>query len=133
MYKRQGGALSTITVQLLDITGTPLTVSGGLVEVEITGSAVLGTVVDNNDGTYTVTASNDIAEIVRITAKVNGTEILDTADVIYEIGAQSPVVDPVESIITATSPVEANGSSTSTIIIELFDINGNPLLSLIHI
>ena len=122
-----GAATSTITVQLVDTTGTPLTASGGTITVTTTGDAVLSTVVDNGDGTYTVTAANGTAETVTISAEINGTEVLDTADVVFEVGAPTTVIDPVTSIVTATSPIEADGSATSTITVQLVDVQGTPL------
>jgi len=84
-----GLATSTITIQLVDVDGNYLT--------------------ENGDGTYTATATNATAETVMISAEINGTEILDTAEVIFQIGAPNPTVDPVASIVTATSPIEADG------------------------
>ena len=104
-----------------------MTTSGGTVTLATTGSAVLSAVVDNGDGTYTATATNAVAETVTISAEINGTEILDTADVIFQIGAPTPIVDPVASIVTATSPIEADGTATSTITVQLVDINGDYL------
>ena len=122
-----GTATSTITVQLVDTDGQPLTASGGTVTLATTGSAVLSAVVDNGDGTYTATATNAVAETVTISAEINGTEILDTADVIFQIAAPTPIVDPVASIVTATSPIEADGTATSTITVQLVDTDGQPL------
>ena len=122
-----GTAISTITVQLLDSTGTPLSTSGGTVTATTTGSAVLSAVVDNTDGTYTVTATNATAETVTISAEIDGNEILDAADVIFQTGAPTPVVDPVASIVTATSPIEADGTATSSITVQLYDTNSTPL------
>ena len=104
-----------------------MTASGGTVVLSTTGDAVLSAVVDNGDGTYTATATNATAETVTISAEINGTEILDTADVIFQIGAPTPIVDPVASIVTATSPIEADGTSESTITVQLFDTDGQPL------
>jgi len=44
--------------------------------------------------------------------------------VIFQNGAPSPTVDPVASIVTATSPIEANGVATSTITVQLYDTDG---------
>jgi len=120
-------ATSTITVQLYDTDGNKITTGGATVLLATTGDAVLSAVVDNNDGTYTATAVNVTAETVTISATVNGTEILDTADVIFQIGAPSPTVDPVASIVTATSPIEADGTATSTITVQLYDTDGQAL------
>ena len=104
-----------------------MTASGGTVTLITTGSAVLSAVVDNGDGTYTATATNAVAETITISAEINGTEILDTADVIFQTGAPTPVVDPVASIVTATSPIEADGIAESIITVQLVDTNGVPL------
>ena len=48
-----GTSTTTITVQLKDVNGANLTVSGGMVVINST-NGTLGTVIDNNNGTYTV-------------------------------------------------------------------------------
>uniref|UniRef100_UPI0033056357 Ig-like domain-containing protein n=1 Tax=uncultured Croceitalea sp. TaxID=1798908 RepID=UPI0033056357 len=69
-----GIATSTITVQLADTNGNPLTSSGGTVVLSSTGSAIISAVTDNNDGTYTATATNLVAETVTITGTLDGTD-----------------------------------------------------------
>ena len=122
-----GIAESIITVQLFDTDGNPITTGGATIVLSTTGDAILSGVTDNGDGTYTATAVNSTEETVTISAEINGTEILDTADVIFQTGAPTPVVDPVASIVTATSPIEADGTATSTITIQLVDTDGQPL------
>jgi len=56
-----------------------------------------------------------------------GNTIVDTADIIFQNGAPKPTVDPVASIVTATSPIEADGTATSTITIQLYDTDGNAM------
>jgi alpha-tubulin suppressor-like RCC1 family protein len=52
-----GVSTTTVTIQLKDASGNNLTSSGGSVIVTATGGT-LGTVIDNNNGTYTVTLTS---------------------------------------------------------------------------
>jgi hypothetical protein len=122
-----GTATSTITVQLYDKDGNAMTASGGTITLATTGSAVLSTVTDNGDGTYTATATNAVDEIVTIRAELNSNTIFDTAIIVFETSPSLPPVDPVFSVVDATSPVEADGIQESTITVLLFDDMGNAL------
>lgn len=75
---------STVTVQLVDTGGSPLTASGGVVSIAVTGSASPSGVVDNGDGTYTATVTNTVEETVTVTASVDGVAIDNTATIVYD-------------------------------------------------
>ena len=57
-----GSTTSSVTVTLADASGNLLTASGGTVALSSTGSATIGAVTDNGDGTYTATVTNTVAE-----------------------------------------------------------------------
>jgi gliding motility-associated-like protein len=68
-----GTSTSTITIQLKDASGVNLTTTGGSVIVTTT-AGTLGTVVDNNNGTYTVIlTSSASAATATIGFSINGT------------------------------------------------------------
>ena len=84
-----------------------------------TGNSTISLVTDNLDGTYTFTATNNTAEIEVYIAAVGGAPITSgTASVVYVSGG---AVDLTVSTISATTPVVADGTSTSIITITLFD------------
>jgi hypothetical protein len=74
-----------ITVQAKDASGNNLTASGGLVTLSSTGSGSVSTVTDNNDGTYTATITNTVAEAVTISGTIDGSAITDTAAVTFTV------------------------------------------------
>ena len=67
-----GVTISTITVQAKDTEGNNFTESAGVVLLSTTGSAILSTVTDNNNGTYTATVTNAVVEAVTITGTIAG-------------------------------------------------------------
>ena len=79
-----GMETSTITVTLIDNQGNPFTSSGGVVTLMATGSAIISDVTDNNDGTYSATATNTVAETVTISGALNGVGISNTAEIVFE-------------------------------------------------
>ena len=95
-----GMATSTITVTLIDTEGNPFTTSGGTVVLVSTGAASISEVTDNNDGTYSATASNTAVGNVTISGTLGGTAIVDTAEIIFE-----PVLDPDGNAGESTDPV----------------------------
>ncbi|MBI5214259.1 MAG: T9SS type A sorting domain-containing protein, partial [Ignavibacteriae bacterium] len=119
-----GTSTSTITVQLKDVNGNNLTTGGATVALSTT-SGSLGSVTDNNNGTYTATLTSSIvAGTATITGTLNGSAITDDATVTFTVGAASTAT----STITASpTSITANGTSTSTITIQLKDVNGNNL------
>jgi hypothetical protein len=78
-----GATTITITVQAKDANVNDFTVSGGVVTLASTGSGSISAVTDNNDGTYTATISNKVAEAVTISGTIAGNAITDTAAVTF--------------------------------------------------
>ncbi|ACQ81027.1 Ig domain protein group 1 domain protein [Beutenbergia cavernae DSM 12333] len=119
-----GASTSTITVQLVDANGNPLSSSGGTVTMTTTAGE-LSAVTDNGDGTYTatLTSSTDV-ETATVSFTVAGADATATAAVAFVAGP----ADPASSTITADpAQIEADGSSTSTVTVTLLDANGNPV------
>lgn len=76
-----GSSTTTITIQLKDASGNNLTTSGGTVTVNTTAGTV-GTVIDNNNGTYTVILTSAAAPAsATISYAINGTAASNTASV----------------------------------------------------
>jgi len=118
-----GTATSTVTVIIADTTGKLLTASGGTVALAATGSAVVSSVTDNSDGTYTATVTNTTAETVTISGTLAGTAITNTGDITFE---PIPEPDPTNAntTIEATAPELVEGTLTSTVTVQLADTNG---------
>ena len=118
-----GGSTSTITVELRDEFGNPLTGGGDAVGLSTTAGTV-GSVSDQGNGTYTATlTSSTTAATATVSGTVNGNPITDTATVEF-----TPVASGATSQITADpTSIPADGSSTSTITVQLRDASGNPL------
>ncbi len=126
-----GTATTTVTVTLADTNGNLLTVGGATVVVTATGDATqVGTVIDNGDGTYTAYFSNTSSETVTISATVDGNAITTgDASVVFEADNSNPSATNVNTTITATGPVDANGTDVSTVTVQLADANGNLITS----
>jgi adhesin/invasin len=119
-----GSSTSTITVQLKDANGNNLTASGGTVALNTTGGS-LGSVTDNNDGTYTATlTSSTTAGTATITGTLDGNAITDNEVVTFTAGAAS---EATTTISASPTTIPADGNSTSTITVQLKDANGNNL------
>nr|WP_315205626.1 invasin domain 3-containing protein [uncultured Flavobacterium sp.] len=110
-----GTSTSTVTVQLKDGSNSNLSTSGGTVVVTTT-AGTLGTVVNNNDGTYTVTLTSAVtAGTATLGFFINGTTATATTSVAF-------TADPTRSTITATpTSIVANGTTTSIITVQLKD------------
>lgn len=78
-----GLSTSIITIRLKDASGNNLTTSGGTVIIS-SSAGVVGTVIDNNDGTYTaiLTSSSDPAT-ANISFSINGTTAEGTTNVVF--------------------------------------------------
>ncbi|MGD8804102.1 MAG: invasin domain 3-containing protein, partial [Gammaproteobacteria bacterium] len=111
-----GVASSTITVQAKDTSGNNITSSAGVVLLFTTGSASLSAVTDNNDGTYTATVTNTVAEAVTISGSIAGNTITDTAIVTFT-ASSAPETLGVYS--------ETNTPVLNSVIINAADFGGN--------
>jgi gliding motility-associated-like protein len=112
-----GTSTSTITIQLKDALGNNLTSTGGTITVA-TSAGTLGTVVDNNNGTYTVIlTSSNTATTANITYVLNGTTGTNTASVAFVSGATSPPTgSSAQSFCTTGAPTLATIAVTGTAI-----------------
>ncbi|MGB6153842.1 MAG: invasin domain 3-containing protein [Pricia sp.] len=108
----EGVSTSTVTVQLADANGVPLTTSGGLVTITPSGSAVATEVIDNGDGSYTATVTNDVQENITVTGALDGVAITGTTDITFNPDDQNPAIESVpqtpEDEIIGTSLVRIN-------------------------
>ena len=121
-----GSTTSSVTVTLADASGNLLTASGGTVALSSTGSATIGAVTDNGDGTYTATVTNTVAESVTISGTLDGAAITDTATVTFTVGAADPT-NGNTTLVAAPTSVVADGSTTSSVTVTLADASGNLL------
>ena len=121
-----GSSTSAITVQLIDANGNTLISNGGTV-VLATSSGSISAVTPNGDGTYsaTLTSATNVGTAT-ITGTLDTLAITDTASVEFTAGN----VSELSSTITASpASIIANGSSTSTISVQLKDANNNDVTS----
>ena len=122
-----GTSTSTITVELRDASGTPLTSGGASVALSTTAGS-LGAVTDNGDGTYTATlTSASTPGSATVSGTVNGSSITDTATVTFT--GPGPASGATSQITASPTSIPADGTSTSTITVELRDASGTPLTS----
>jgi uncharacterized repeat protein (TIGR02543 family) len=70
-----GNDTALVTVQVKDASGNNLAAGGAAVVVSGDGSALVSGVTDNDDGTYTATVTNAVAETVTISATLSGASI----------------------------------------------------------
>ncbi|WP_299224114.1 Calx-beta domain-containing protein, partial [uncultured Aquimarina sp.] len=135
-----GTETETITVQLQDAAGNPLTGAGINVTFAVTGSAVLSstTAVTDANGTATITITNTVAETVDVTATIDDDNDGGTtpevaivngspAQVVFTPDNTNPDPTNVNTTIDATTPVVADGMAVSTVTVTLADANGNLL------
>jgi lysophospholipase L1-like esterase len=120
-----GVSTSTLTVQAKDANNNNLTLSSGTVTMNASAGSV-GSVTDNGNGTYTaILTSAATAGTASITGTIGGNAIGHPASVAF-IGS----VSAANTTISA-SPVSipANGTSTSTLIVQAKDANNSNLNS----
>jgi gliding motility-associated-like protein len=119
-----GITTTTVTVQLKDVNGNNLTTSTGTLTLATTNGTI-SAVTDNGDGTYSATlTSSAVTGIATISGKLNGGDITDTETVNFTPRIASAATS---TIVAATTSLLADGSSTTTITIQLKDNNGDNL------
>ncbi|MGC5169034.1 invasin domain 3-containing protein [Microbacterium sp. DT81.1] len=119
-----GSASSTVTVTLLDANGNPTGTGGDTVLITTTAGSI-GATTDNNDGTYTATLTAPTAAgSATVGFVLNAVAGTDTATVDFVAGAADAATS---TIAAAPASVPADGTSTSTVTVTLFDANDNPL------
>ncbi|HEU5475634.1 MAG TPA: invasin domain 3-containing protein, partial [Actinophytocola sp.] len=116
-----GVATSTVTVQLRDALGNPLTSSGGTVVIS-TDAGTISVTTDNGDGTYTASLTSVALGTATLSYTLGGTPGAATATVAFVVGPP----DATTSEITAsTTTITADGTSTTTITLRAKDSQGN--------
>jgi hypothetical protein len=121
-----GMSSATITVQLKDENGVNKTNSDDTVTLT-SNVGVVGTVTSTvYGGEYTATITSDSVGIAIIRGQLDGDNIVDTATVSFIPGAAS---SETSTIAASPSTVTANGSSTTTITVQLKDTYGNLLIT----
>lgn len=114
----------TITVTARDALGNPTGASVGPVTMSTT-LGTLGPVTDVGDGTYTAQLNAPtLADVAVVSFTINSTPGTETATVTFLPGVASPGVS---TITVMPDSIVADGSSTSTVTVKLFDGQGNPL------
>ena len=78
-----GVTTSTITVRA-KLSGVDITHGGFNVVLYASGTAVISGIVDNGDGTYTATISNNRPEVVTISGVIHGYNMSETASVSFD-------------------------------------------------
>ncbi|MGZ4381303.1 MAG: invasin domain 3-containing protein [Gaiellaceae bacterium] len=123
-----GSSTSTITVRLKDSFGTSLTVGGDTVALFTTGGT-LSAVTDNHNGTYTatLTAPSSVGTGI-VSSTVNGTAIVSTVTVTFRVPI-GPASGATSTIGASPGSIAPDGSSTSTITVQLEDAAGNNLIA----
>ncbi len=117
-----GASTSTVTVYVRDAHGNLLGASAGPVTLATTLGS-LGAVTDHDDGTYTATlTTGTITGSAVVTGTLDGAAIQDSAAVQFVAGPPSPTTT---TIAADSTSMVANGSSSSTITVEVRDAHGN--------
>ncbi len=121
-----GITTSTITVQAKDANHNNLTGSGGAVTLHATVGTI-GTVTDNNNGTYSaIFTSPTTTGTATITGTIGGNTITSTPSttVALDPGTASTATT---TISASPTTLVANGITTSTITVQAKDANHNDL------
>lgn len=123
-----GTSTSIITIRLKDSLGNYLTTSGGVVTV-FTDLGTLGTVVDNNNGTYTVIlTSSTNAGTATITYAINGTTSNNSTSVnMVAAGSLSTDVSAKNDVVVYPNPFNTEfvvKGITGVESVKIFDANG---------
>ncbi|UCG53250.1 MAG: Ig-like domain-containing protein, partial [Candidatus Latescibacterota bacterium] len=118
-----GSDFSLVTVTVTDEFGNPI--EGATVDLTPSGSNASETDPGPTlpDGTTTGQVVNTVAETVTVSATANGQPLDDTPQIVFEAGP----VDAGTSAVDATTPVLADGVTTSTITVTARDANNNPV------
>ena len=120
-----GSSTSSITVQLVDAYGNNLTVGGATVAIASTRGTV-GSVFDNNDGTYTASlTSSTSAGTAIVSAMVGGSTLWATTTVTFTAGAAHDMTVVSGSGQSATVGTAVANAAT----VKIVDVNGNPVPS----
>jgi len=130
---------STVTVTALDAHSNPL--SGATVTLTPTPSATVtgtGTTTTNGAGVATFSVQDTTAESVQFSASISATVTHTGTGATTSVETATPVTSPTvaftgptnaanSTMVATPASVPADGSSTSTILVTLKDVNGNPV------
>ena len=119
-----GTSTSTIEVQLNDLRGVPIPTGRHVVTLSAT-VGTLGAVANNGDGAYTtILTSTMLAQQSTVTGTVDMLPLLDAAMVDFVPGPPDPAMSTIDA---APVTITADGAETSTVTVQLVDVNGNLL------
>jgi hypothetical protein len=108
-----GTSTSTITVQLKDASNTNLTTGGATVTI-FTTSGTVGSVTDNNNGTYTATlTSSNTITTATISFKVNNVSSSATASVNFTGNAPNITAQPTPQTICSNTTLSLSVTATA--------------------
>jgi hypothetical protein len=118
-----GASTSLVTVRLLDARGDPVTADGHVVTMSTTAGS-LGPVEAAGEGVHTAELTSPKAVgSATVTARVDGNLLARSATVTFVGGPPSAAAS---TLTAAPTSIIANGTSTSTITLQLRDENGSP-------
>ena len=127
-HDADGSDASTVTVTVIDDQGNPMDNVSDF-SLDLTGDAISASDISNEGGgEYEIWVTNNTPETVTVTVTVEGTQLDDTPQIVFEEEEpDDPVVDASESSVEATSPHLADGEDASTVTITVIDDQGNPM------
>ncbi|TVR19189.1 MAG: T9SS C-terminal target domain-containing protein [Balneolaceae bacterium] len=128
-HTADGSDASTVTVTVIGDDGNPMTgFSNSDFDIDLTGNAEASGVSHEGSGVYEFTVTNSTAQTVTVTVSVDGTELDETPQIVFEAEEpEDPVVDGSASGVSATSPHTADGSDASTVTVTVIGDDGNPM------
>lgn len=118
-----GASTSTITVELRDAAGNPLTTGGASVDLLTTAGVTSGTATDQGNGTYigTLTApSSTTTTTATVRATVNGALITDTATVTF-----TGVAPSATRLVFGQQPTDEQAGTTISPAVTVRAVDGN--------
>ncbi len=128
-----GISTSTITVQARDDTNTAYTTGGNSVVLSENGNAIISTITDAGNGTYSATITNTTAELITISGTISSIGITDTATVNFTPEAASVTTTAASAVIADSATLggnaTANGGTSITergIVYSITATNANP-------
>jgi adhesin/invasin len=123
-----GSDAATLTVTLRDAQGTLITSEQDVSLAVVSGPGTLGGIsFASGTSTYSATLTSTTTGVATIQAQANGTTLTEQAAVEFVVGG----VSPTESTASAApETVTADGSSASTVTVQLRDGGGNPVSGL---
>lgn len=125
---------SIVSVQLVDISGNPITTNSYLVEIISDLGNITLTTFDASDGQYKaeLTGNTDGLATVGFTVESINAPNTDTVTLTSDTGGASIDLN-VSTIIASPNLIEANGTSTSLITVTLLDSSGNPVSTMLPV